>query len=147
MSYNFNPMTDEELESYDLLKDGIYDFEVIKSTYKTSKSGNPMAELQLNVWDSNGKIFPVFDYLVFSQVKLNIKKISHFCKSVGLVDEFKKGSLRENLTGLCGKVHIDIQEPMPKPTGGFYDKKNVVSDYIKSEEKESKDEFNDELPF
>lgn len=152
MSYNFQPLTDEELDSFGLLENGIYSFEVNKATRKTSKSGNPMCELQLTVWDKSGKTYFLFDYLVFSTVNLNIKKVSHFCKSVGLYEEYKKGQIPEELQGLSGKVEIGQQESQPKPNGGYYPSKNVVVDYIVSDEsiieKSDNDSFiNDELPF
>jgi hypothetical protein len=154
MSYNFSPLSDEELESMSLVPEGTYNFEVLKSTRKISKSGNPMAELQLGVWDDGGAIRSIFDYLVFSTVNLNIKKVSHFCKAVGLDGEYKQGSLREELHGLSGKVQIGTQDEQPKPTGGFYPKKNVVVDYIFTKEDELKDaqksdqaQFSDDVPF
>lgn len=153
MSYSFNPMSDEELDAFDLIPEGVYNFEVIKSARKTSKSGNPMAELTLSVWDSEGKVHNVFDYLVFSQVKLNIKKVSHFSKAVGLHEEYKRGELPEELEHFSGKVEIGVQDEQPKPSGGFYPKKNVVVDYIvdgevKQKLPKDKDGFkDDELPF
>lgn len=151
--YSFTPLTDEQLDSINLIEDGIYNFEVTKSTRKTSKSGNPMAELQLMVWDNQGKTHYIFDYLVFSQVNLNIKKISHFCKSVGLASEYSKGEIPEALEHYCGKVEVSSQDPQPKSTGGFYPKKNVVVDYVfgnvenKSSKEESKDFHDDDIPF
>jgi hypothetical protein len=130
MSYNFNPMSDSELEDMDIIADGVYNFEVLKSTRKTSKKGNPMAEVLLNVWDNNGKSHHVFDYLVFSNVNLNIKKISRFCKAVGLVEEYKRGEIPEQLEKLSGKLELGTQEPQEKLGGGFYPKKNVVVDYV-----------------
>ena len=130
MSYCFNPMSDEELDAIDIIPEGVYNFEVLKSTRKVSKSGNPMAALQLNVWDNDGKTRCVFDYLVFSNVNLNIRKVSHFSKAVGLHEEYKKGELPEELELLSGKVQIGIQDEQEKPGGGFYPKKNIVIDYI-----------------
>jgi hypothetical protein len=152
MSYSFQPLTDEELDSYGLMESGIYNFEVNKATRKTSKNGNPMCELQLTVWDNSGKTYYLFDYLVFSSVNLNIKKLSHFCKSVGLHEEYKKGQIPEELQGLSGSVEIGIQESQPKPNGGYYPSKNVVIDYIVGDSskttKPDNDNFiNDELPF
>lgn len=154
MSYSFNPLSEEELEAINLVPDGIYNFEVLKSTRKVSKSGNQMAELQHGIYDENGTIRPIFDYLVFSTVNLNIKKVSHFCKAVGLHEEYKQGSLREELDGLTGKVQIGTQDEQPKPGGGFYPKKNIVVDYIFTKEDELKAQrasdqaqFSDEVPF
>ena len=133
MSYNFNPMSDEEIEAAsvrELLPDGDYDFLVAKSTRKISKSGNPMAELQLTLWNAEGKPCPVFDYLVFSNVPLNIKKVSHFSKSVGLHAEYKKGELPEELDGLTGRLTLGTQDAQPNNKGGYYPPKNVVVDYL-----------------
>lgn len=153
--YNFQPLTEEEIEaasSMPLLPDGDYDFLIGKSTRKTSKSGNPMAELQLTLWDNPGKQYTVFDYLVFSNVALNIKKVSHFSKSTGLGEEYKKGEIPEELDGLTGRLTLGTQDPQPKICGGFYAKKNIVIDYLSSDEVKTKpkddEEFGDlEIPF
>jgi hypothetical protein len=159
MSYQFLPLTDEQLDSFDLVKNGVYNFEVAKATRKTSKSGNPMAELQLRIWDKEGKVHLVFDYLVFSTVNLNIRKVKHFCDSVGLSLEYRRGELPEEMTGLSGKVEIGQQESQSKPTGGYYAAKNVVIDYLMADKvatqydgmkplPEKKDEFlDDPIPF
>lgn len=131
MSYNFNPLSEEELDAMNLMEDGIYDFEVIKGTKKISSSGNPMCELQLRVWDMNGKVHTIFDYLVFSSVNLNIKKVKHFCESVGWGEKYKQGNIAEEMEMLCGKVEIAQCEKQPKKDGsGFYPAKNIVNDYI-----------------
>lgn len=129
MSYTFKTMTDEELNN--LMSEGIYDFEVKTAMRKVSKSGNPMAELSLSVWDSNGKANNIRDWLVFSGVALNIRKVKHFCDTVGLIDAYQKGELPEELEGLSGKVSIGIDEGQMKPDGSMWPKKNVVVDYIK----------------
>lgn len=130
MSYNLNPLTEEELNMFDLIEEGIYDFEVLKAERQTSKTGNPMAKLQLNVWDKSGKSSVIFDYLVFSSVKFCVRKVKHFCESAGIADDYLKGSIREELERLCGKVQIGMQESMPNATGGYYPAKNVVIDYV-----------------
>jgi hypothetical protein len=165
MSYNFNPMTDEELEANNLIEDGEYDFEVVKSTRSTSSKGNPMAALQITIWDKEGKTHTVFDWLVFSQINLCIKKVSHFCSAVGLLEEYKKGEIPEDLERFCGRAIIGqvLGQEIPeeklqgKPIGSKYPDKNVVVDYVKGSAKprkvgvdkepsESK-EFDDDIPF
>lgn len=155
MSYSFKVMTDEELN--DLLPQGVYSFEVTKSTRKVSKSGNDMAELNISVWDSNGKVYYLRDWLVFSSVALNIRKIKHFCDAVGLAEQYKKGELPEDLEKLSGKVKIGIEDEQPKADGGFWPKKNVVMDYVKadgnvvaikpSQPAKPDDGFSDDIPF
>ena len=151
MSYNFNPMTEEEINDAGLLENGVYEFEVLKSTRRMSKSGNPMAELLLNVWDKNGKHYPIYDYLVFSSIPLNIRKVKHFCDAVGLAEEYKQGSIPEELERYCGKVDIGTQDEQPKPSGGMYGKKNIVLDYVMTDKgavkHESSDNVSDDVPF
>lgn len=148
MSYSITPMSEEELNAFDLIEEGIYDFEVLKAERKISKSGNHMAQLQLNVWDKNGKSNVVFDYLVFSSVKFCVRKVRHFCEAAGIIEDFEKGTIREELEGLCGKVSIGVQESLPNPTGGYYPSKNVVIDYVtKDNAQQSNDKKTEEDPF
>lgn len=131
MSFDFTPLSDEELDLIDIIPEGEYDFEVIKSQRKTSKKGNAMCELQLRVFGNEGRNHIVFDYLVFSNVNLNIKKVSHFSKAIGIHDQYMKGSLPEEFHSFSGRCLIGVQEEMPKDGGGFYPKKNIVVDYVK----------------
>ncbi len=152
MSYKFTPMTDDELSMSNLMDEGCYSFEVIKSAKRISKSGNPMAELQLRVWDMRGQEHIVYDYLVFSTVNLNKRKVKHFCDAVGLEEEYKNGMIPEELEKYSGKVHIGIQDEMPNPKGGNYPKKNMVIDYIQGNtqtklKEVNEKEFNDDIPF
>lgn len=152
--YTFTPMTEEEIQASSVIEAGTYDFEVIKATRKISKKGNPMAELNINVWDKEGKQHTLFDYLVFSSQPLNIKKVKHFCDATGLSKEYERGKLPEEMENLYGKVCLDIQDEQPKEGGGFYPKKNVVVDYIVAAQgttraENKKDDFKDDidLPF
>lgn len=139
MSYSFNPKTDEEIARSNLLEAGVYNFEVGKAERQISQSNNPMAKLNLKVWDANGLVVPVFDYLVFSDVNLCIKKVKHFCEAVGLAEEYKQGQIPEELEGYSGKLELKVEEGglIPddklkgKPKGSKYPDKNVVVDYIK----------------
>jgi hypothetical protein len=141
MSYSFQPLSDNELNAINLVEDGEYEFEVVKSTRKTSRAGNPMAELQIKFWDKMGMIHTVYDYLVFSTVPLNIRKVKHFCEAVGLDEEYKSGSIPEELSGYTGEIKIstDPGQEIPedrlqgKPKGSKYPSKNVVDDYIKGD--------------
>lgn len=162
MSYDFIPLSEEDLNRTELVEDGVYDFEVIKSTRKVSRGGNPMAELNLKVWGKDGKEYFMFDYLVFSSVNLNIRKVKHFCDAVGLQNEYKIGQLPEELIGFSGKAHIIFKEGdlIPedklkgKPVGSKYPDKNIVEDYIAHEIKPSTLQpikensiINDDIPF
>lgn len=154
--YTFKPMSDEEIRAMNLIPKGQYVFEVYASTRKVSKSGNPMCELNLKVWDGNGKVHIIYDYLVFYTANMTIKKIKNFCEAVGLEEDYKKGILREDLRGMSGYVDIDIREPQPKKGGGFWPQRNEVVAYAKKSEEDVpdlaaaadvKNEFDDDIPF
>lgn len=150
MSYFIKPKTEEELDLFPIVDDGIYDFEVLRSTKKLSKSGNEMAELKIKFWDKKGAVHTINDYLVFADINLCIRKIKHFCEATGLKDNYDKGEIPEQLGGYSGKFKIGQREGNPKPDGGFYAPQNIVEDYVKPETESltHKNEFiNDELPF
>lgn len=137
MSFIFNKMTDEELNKSELALPGIYKFITLKSSRKISKSGNEMAELVIKYWkEENKNSYILSDYLVFSDSKFCIRKIKHFCDTVGLHDEYEKGELPEKLDSLRGYLEIGVQDGNPNPNGGFYPKKNIVLDYVAKEKNE-----------
>lgn len=131
--FTITPLTEKEIDDLTLIPDGIYNFEVLSSERKPSSTGNPMASLQLTVWDDKGSKHIIKDYLIFKEVAFCVRKIKHFCEAVGLGGEYLAGSIRENFAGLSGKVHIGIQDETPKKDGtGMYPRKNIVIDYIVS---------------
>jgi hypothetical protein len=147
MVYMINPKTEEELNNIVLPK-GRYKFEVLKSLNKISSTGNPMNDIFLGLHDDT-QIGNVRDFLVFSDKNLNIRKVKHFCEATGLSNEYHKGQIRENFTGLTGEVDIDIEEKKPNGKGGFFPEKNIVVDYVKDDKKQALPEsyLNDDIPF
>lgn len=148
--FNITPLTEEELEKSELHESGIYDFEVLKSVSKTSKSGNPMSELTIRIWDKQGVPFNIFDYLVFSQITLNIRKVKHFCEAIGHDDWYAEGKIPEELGGYSGRLELGYQKEKEKEGGGFWPAKNVVLDYLKPTMSHTKpvDDFkSDDVPF
>lgn len=154
MSFSFPPMTEEEIKALNMVEEGIYDFEVVKSTQKTSKSGNQMIEMQLMIWDKEGKEHVVFDYLV--SIKSMMYKIKHFCDTVGLEKEYQRGNFDvTQCEGRRGKAHIVIQSGQPNPAGGMYADKNAVKDYVMTDKgavkhdsaKNEDYQFSDDIPF
>lgn len=157
MSFPYNPMTEEQCDKerqFPLLEPGIYNFTVTKAEQKRSKSGNPMIELTLHVWDNTGKEFNVFDYLIATPNMM--WKIKHFCDSVGLSQEYADGKFNEHMAvGRSGKADFIFQKGKAKEGGGFYKDKNAVEDYVMTDkgaqkynpsETDSK-EFDDSIPF
>lgn len=169
MSFRYEPLTEEEAEKarqFPLLEPGIYNFEVVKSEFQMSNTGkyknpqkpsNPMIKLEMIVWDSSGKEFIVYDYLVGTK---NMEwKTRNFCKSVGLFDQYENKKFNEDLCiGRSGKASIVVQpgqkkviQPgQDKKEVTYYKDKNGIEDYIfdEKEEKNKEDEsFDDNIPF
>lgn len=139
----FEPKKEEELTA--LLKVGVGDFKVLKAESKKSKTGNPMIELILEVWDCEGNKSNIFDYLILNGHDLSLRKIRHFCYSVGLESSYEEGKLNASqCADKFGKLQIGIQ----KDKNGQYPDKNSVQDYIyikKNTTNENK--IDDEIPF
>ena len=120
----FTPKSDAEINTFDLFPSGEYDFDVIKAFDETSKAGNDMIKLELDVYAANGKKTRVFDYLLENLAY----KLKHFCESVGLVREYEEGRLSADMCkNRSGKCKLDIQ----KDKSGEYPDKNIVKDYCK----------------
>lgn len=143
MTFSFNPMTEKELNSPSLVEEGEYHFEVLRSFYKISRPGNEMSELKLRIFDKNGKPYFITARLIFSDNRFNLRYIKHFCLSTGIPENYEKGQLPHELSGLNGICLIGIQEEKEKEGGGFHPKQNYVIDWL-----EKKDILkSDDVPF
>lgn len=142
------PISEAEAADAGLWKRGLYDFEVLKADERISKNGNDMIEVNLKLYDPEGRSFRLFDYLVSSEGMAY--KVRHFASATGLLTQYEKGELRAvDCVGKTGRCQVTIQ----KAKDG-YPAKNVVQDYapqlpgaalIKSVAPE--DEVDDEIPF
>ncbi len=134
---NFKPKKDAELnEKYEqtLLPVGEYDFTVTKAVDCTSKNGNEMIKLELNIHIPEGGKTKVYDYLLESMPH----KLKHFCEAVNLVAQYEAGNITAVLCkGLSGRCLIDIKVDKT----GVYPDSNVVKDYCK------RDIDSSEIPF
>lgn len=121
----FAPKSEKEIAEENLIKPGFYDFEVVDATEKTSKSGNEMIELKLNVFDGDSPRI-VIDYLLESMAF----KLRHAADACGLLPNYEAGSLlADDFKGKSGKLKIKID----KDKSGQYADKNGVGDYVKRE--------------
>jgi hypothetical protein len=168
--FEFTPRTEEEVQKMSrppLLAEGEADFEVIrvisedKGARLMSKSGNPMLQLTLKVWDKDGNEGKVDDWLVFMDVMMF--KIKHFWDSVGKPEVFASGKFDPgDCFGKCGKLKLTIQKGNEKPRDKwkgsepeFYPDRNSVKDYIefskdKANRKTKENDapfFDDDIPF
>jgi hypothetical protein len=145
---NFKPKSREEIESMGLMKAGLYPFQVSTAKDKTSKNGNEMIELNLEVFDNEGRAFHIFDYLL----EAIPQKLFGFCSTVGLEPQYHSGILSSNdCIGRTGYVEIDIQKGAPNPTGGNYPDKNSVKKYLTKPSannlKNNTQDFDDDILF
>lgn len=153
MSFTYPVLTDEQIQSMNLVDDGEYDFEVVSATEKMSKAGNNQIEINIKIWDNKGVQRSLRDYLVATENMAY--KVKHFCESTGL--EYGKGNMDTfQLIGRSGKCIVIKQQGQEKPMGGRYPDKSVIKDYIKIGEGSSTvsspkpvtaPAFNDDLPF
>lgn len=142
----FNPKSEQELEASLLIPQGIYDFEVIKAEDTVSKSGNDMIKLQLKVWDKEGKVHILFDYLL-EQMHF---KLRHFAEYTGMLDKYELGCFEaSDCVHRCGQAEVIVQEAQ-----GNFPTRNSVKDYVKVDKSAIKQElkkveefFDDSLPF
>lgn len=123
----FTPKTEEQLSEESLLPEGEYPFTVIVARDTTSKtSGNPMIELQLEVYDEDGKGRKVTDYLMESMGF----KLIHFASTTGLTAEYDRGDMPADIMqGRSGCLRLRIE-----PASGNFRAKNSVRDYVKATE-------------
>jgi hypothetical protein len=160
--FDYDVMSEEQAlqERFQLLPDGDYQAVVDSSLDKISQnSGNPMMDMILSVYDSNGKPHQVRDFLVFTRGMM--WKVIHCAESAGLMKEYaEKKFCSDTVRGksLIVRIRTEKGGEIPadklkgKPAGSCYPDKNKVEYYLAKGEQvqklESKDDFqDDELPF
>ncbi len=138
--FQYQIMSEQEAmeERFNLLKEGEYDALVTASSDTQSKTGNPMMDMTVSVYDDNGKAHDVRDFLVFT--KQMMWKIVHFADSAGLLKEYESGKLCSEVA-INQRIRVKITvEPgneisedklKGKPLGSRYPDKNKIEDYIK----------------
>ena len=150
---NFSPKSKDELDAMGLIKAGTYPFQVAEAKDKISKSGNEMIQLNLEVFDNEGKSYRMFDYLLEAMAV----KLFAFCTSTGMEQKYHAGTLSSHdCIGKSGYVDIEIQKGKENPQGGTYPDKNNVKKYILKpagaipsvyQKDDKKEEFDDDVPF
>lgn len=118
------PKSEAEIQALNLRNPGEYDFAVLEAEEKLSQKGNEMVELKIQMEDSEGRRFTLFDYLV--SIDSMAYKVRHFAEATGLLPEYEKGDMAaEYMIGRTGRCKVGVQ-----PAKGAYPAKNVVADYI-----------------
>ncbi len=161
--FQYQIMSEQEAmeERFNLLKEGEYDAVITASSDAQSKTGNPMMDMTVTVYDDNGKAHDVRDFLVFT--KQMMWKVVHFCDSASLLKEYEEGKLcSEVAIGCRVRVKINVEEGSEIPQdklkgkslGSKYPDKNKIEDYIKRSDAddshsnpESSAVVDDDVPF
>ena len=106
-----------------VLPPGEYPAMVETAEEKTSKAGNPMLVVELNVYKNDGNTVTVKDYLITGGQYSADWKIKNLCKSAGIE---VTGTLNaSDLVGRGLRVKLGI-----KPAEGQYREQNKVNDYL-----------------
>ena len=101
---------------------GDYFFRVQSAVEKLSKrSGKPMIEIALELYDESGARRRVFDHLTASAAW----RTGDLCDALGLRDKYDLSSLApEDLVGRTGRLRLDT-----RPPSGGYAARNVAAAY------------------
>jgi len=162
--FDYTVMSKEEAEKarYSLLDKGTYEAALKVIEDRLSKNGDPQIILNVNVYDKNGNIHIIKEWLTFS--KKMMWKVLHCMKACGLQDEYTSKKFQPlMLDNKVVKVSVGIQkgQPIPdhklgdRPPGTFYPDQNCIDDYCVSVNHEpsklnpikSDPEFDSEIPF
>lgn len=121
---NFTPKTEKQIQEENLIEKGEYSFEVIEAKEKTSKGGNAMMELKLEIFSNESESSRIiFDYLL---EKLAYK-LRHFCSATGLIKKYEDGTLTaDDCVGKSGTCKIVVQENKV----GAFPPRNAIADYV-----------------
>jgi hypothetical protein len=141
--------TDEQIATDSLMEAGIYDFEVAGAEEKVSAKGNEMLELKVNVYETDGTIRPMRDWILPQMAK----KFKHFHDATDMMDKYKTGSLvAADVIGKTGKCMIVVSTYKNKD--GLDITNNKIDDYVKRGSTQTykeaalpKDVADDEIPF
>lgn len=146
----FNPLTEQEIQTAHLIPEGIYDYVVVYAKEEISRAQNQYIDMQIRVFSDKGER-TVFTNLAF------IKLLKHFCDVNNMQDKYLAGKVEDkdciNKSG--GKVVIGIEPEKPREGGGTYRAKNIVMDYIPAASPslakilgdKPKDDFDSDIPF
>jgi hypothetical protein len=146
MTFNFTPMTEEELSNMSLIAEGEYNLIVAECELKTSKNQNKYLWIKFEFENDANRY--IWCMLMFTQAFM--WKTRHFYESAGLLHIYDKGICDEKLF-LDRKVRAKIGKK--SDDDGRY--KNDIKDFIKLENQEEVKtgevkgelEFNDDIPF
>ncbi len=140
----FTPKTEEEINTFKLVPEGVYDFEIISAFDTSSKAGNDMIKLMIHFYDNEGNLKSIDDYLL----EAIAYKLRHAAETCGLLKKYESGELEaDDFVGKTGKFKIVVSKGSAKPDGGNYPDKNNVKDYIVATKGAAPTAVDDGIPF
>ena len=128
----YTPKSASEIAAMKLKPEGNYAFEIATAEDTVSKSsGKDMIKVILNVYDAEGRIFQVTDYLV-PGTNYGDRKVFEFATSVGLAGKYASGAMTaEDVLGKSGWCKIKIGKAQRKKDGsGEFPPRNEVAWYL-----------------
>lgn len=132
MDFNAKQMREDAL-----IREGIYNFEVLDAREKRSSTGNDMLNLKLRL-DMGGRQLIYWDCIVLTPKMFY--KIEHFCHTTGMPEKIDQGRvMAQDCLGRQGQIHI-VQK-IDKETGELT---NQTKDYIKPEKVDAVNDFVDD---
>lgn len=138
MSFTYTTEIKEREQA--IIEDGEYNFETAAAYDHASKSsGKEMLTLELHMYDNNGKMFKVFDYIVDKTVF----KLKDYWECVGDPKMFCGKNELHDFIGLTGRARIKVESR--EKDGSIYRTARVV-EYIKPGSKQI-EEFDDDIGF
>lgn len=121
--FEYPVLSDEEMEAMKKrLEPAEYIFQVEGAENKISKSGNPMIELIITVWDDDGKTYKIWDWLIGT--KNMFWKTKHFWESVGEPEKCTGKTFIADFYNKSGKVKTGLR---PDDKGN---QKPFIIDYV-----------------
>lgn len=137
-----NPQSEQTFKERKLLTPGVYEFTVFDAIEKISqKSGEPMIEVILSIFDQSDREYKIYDYLM-DKPPMDYK-IRKLWECVGMIEKYESGEI--NATDLHDKKGmVKIVTQVDKK--GIYDDKSTVKDYLVNKNPDN-DDLNDHLSF
>ncbi len=148
----FTPKTEKQIAEMNLWPIGQYSFEVLpevtlggkvySTSDTTSKAGNDMILLVVNVYNESGESKILIDYILESAAA----KLRNLCIACGMLDKYESGQVfASDFIGKKGELKLGIE----KDKSGQYADKNKVANYVgeKSTNDYSHPVYDDSVPF
>jgi hypothetical protein len=144
------PYSEKQIAEMNLWPKGEYPFSIVAAEQKTSKKGNEMIVLSVQIFNAEGRVRTLNDYLL--DMPEMAHKLRHAAVVCGLEDKYNAGTLEPfDFVDKTGVAKVGIQKSKDEQ----YADKNVINDYLAADaskpvpvpQQSAAAELNDEIPF